>query len=279
MQEKIKSLLFIKITKLILLSWICHIYIHTSTHNKSLNKYYKLRKKLNTKNYRLLTKYNQDKDSNIVYLKENIPDEVHDKKNISNNENSYARKKIQSNGSSSRNTRGCKKVIKNISCMFETKKYSHLEKKIFRELDYVNFLENNRTLSDKLYKRIILKKYSLRLSFTVILFLLLSVAFLVEFFGGYGIVNEIYRLLSTCLDKEGMISLNKKLYDTFLGKLFYRVVETTDNHVKKSALIRNFLGFLVYFSIFFIFGISVILGVVYYHKKVKKYDKIKFRRK
>ncbi|KAI4839604.1 hypothetical protein MKS88_002161 [Plasmodium brasilianum] len=273
MEQKIKTLLFKKISAIIILSWICHIYIYTRTHNESLVKCYNSPRILYTRKYRLLAKYNQDRNSTIVYLKEDMPN---DKRDTSNNEKCVIGKKKQSNGSLPRNARCHKKNMKNKSYIFETGKYSYIEKKIFKELDYLNFLKNKRTISDKLYKKIILKKFSLRLSFPVILLLLFSIALLVELFVGYGVTNLLFGVLSRYLDKSGLESLQNTLLATPFGKMFYTVVEISNE--KKSGLIRNFLGFIVYFSVFFILGISMILGIAYYHKKVKKYDKIIFKR-
>ncbi|SBS96085.1 hypothetical protein PMALA_051100 [Plasmodium malariae] len=95
----------------------------------------------------------QDKDSSIMYLKEQIPRGVDDKNNIYNNEKMNSGTNKQTNGNSTNNKRDHKKVKKNKSSTFETKKYSHFEKKIFKDLDYVDFLQNNKTISEKLYKR------------------------------------------------------------------------------------------------------------------------------
>ncbi|SBS92652.1 hypothetical protein PMALA_036830, partial [Plasmodium malariae] len=80
--------------------------------------------------------YMQDKDSSIMYLKEQIPRGVDDKNNIYNNEKMNSGTNKQTNGNSTNNKRDHKKVKKNKSSTFETKKYSHFEKKIFKDLDY-----------------------------------------------------------------------------------------------------------------------------------------------
>ncbi|SBS99946.1 Plasmodium exported protein (Pm-fam-a like), unknown function [Plasmodium malariae] len=247
-------------------------------HNKSLVEICKHRRNLYTTNYHLMENYMPNKDTSVIYLKEEIPRGVDDKNNIYNNEKINSGTNKETNGNSPNNKRDHKKVKKNKSSTFETKKYSHFEKKIFKDLDYVDFLQNNKTISEKLYKKIILKKYLLRIVLPMMLFFLLFIAFIVEFFSGYGISNEIYFLLVTYLKESGWVkSLASRLRNTFLGGIFNKTVTTGSG--KKSYLVKNFCNGLTYFLIFVILGIAFISGVVYYHKKVKKYEKIKFRKK
>ncbi|KAI4833606.1 uncharacterized protein MKS88_000084 [Plasmodium brasilianum] len=195
MEQVINSLLFKKISKFILLNWICRFYVYVSTHNKTLYECYNHRTKLYTRNFRLLEIYEQDKNSSYGCLKEDIENGIKDKKYISNNEKRASVKKKLSNGSLPKNARCNKKDMKNKSCIFETKEYSQLEKKIFKELDYIDFLKRNRTISKNIYKKIISKKYGLRFALPLLLLLVLSLSFILDKFGGYGLANALYNII------------------------------------------------------------------------------------
>ncbi|SBS96907.1 Plasmodium exported protein (Pm-fam-a like), unknown function [Plasmodium malariae] len=246
--------------------------------NISLDKYCEIKKILKTRNYRLLGKYKHNMDLNFIYTKEEIQNiGLNNRKNICNNEESVKTKMKQANGSSPGNTRGHNKHMKNNSCTFETKKYSHLEKKIFKELDYQDFLKNNRTISDKLYKKIIIKKYRLRLALPLVLLLLFSLGLILDFTSNCGLTRGLYKLLSFSLGKDLMKNFHDYL-KTAVGSFFkYSVPKnggsTTDFYI------TPFFHFLIYCVLFFIFGITLILGIIYYHKKVKKFEKIKFSKR
>ncbi|SBS96189.1 hypothetical protein PMALA_051930 [Plasmodium malariae] len=124
---------------------------------------------MDLRTYRLLEKCKQGDVSNIVVLKHVIPNgELEDKTDISNNEKGDKRKYKQLNRSSFSNVEQNKHSKKNKSYIFETKKYSHLEKKIFKELDYLDFIKNNNTISDKVYKKFLLWLWSQKGSFCII---------------------------------------------------------------------------------------------------------------
>ncbi|SBS92007.1 Plasmodium exported protein, unknown function [Plasmodium malariae] len=143
-----------------LISWIFHFNNDISIIKKPVDENYNIGKKLDARKYRILVKYKQDEDSSILYFKEVIPNYAsNEKKDISNYEKNTTEKKEQSNKSSYVSSGLNKEHIKNKSCMFETKIYSHMEKKIFKELDYMDFLQNNRTISDKFFRSVAFKKY------------------------------------------------------------------------------------------------------------------------
>ncbi|SBS92978.1 Plasmodium exported protein (Pm-fam-a like), unknown function, partial [Plasmodium malariae] len=165
----------------ILLIWIPHLKNEVSSLNKYIYVNYQLSRKSDSRTYRFLEKYKQDENSNVVMLRDNIPNnKMKKKKNISNNEKECSRKKKQSNRGSSNNSRGNKQDLNNNSCIFVTNKYSFLEKKIFKEHDYIDFPKNNKHISDKFYKKIMSKKFSLRLSLPLLMFLLLSTVLIVD---------------------------------------------------------------------------------------------------
>ncbi|SBS97983.1 Plasmodium exported protein (Pm-fam-a like), unknown function [Plasmodium malariae] len=233
-------------------------------------------RKLCTRTCRVLTKCNQNRDSSIVGIKENMPNiELRGKKDISNNEKGIYIKSKKSNGSSLNTVRGNKKDRKNMSCIFETKKYSRVEKKIFKELDYIDFLKNNRIISDRIYQKIICKKFALRLSVPILLFLSLLTVFLVELFYGNGLVHGSFKLLNLIIGEKWGKSIRGALPSKGLEWLFKPF--TSDKSSKSLYPLNNIFGFILYFVPFIILGITLISRVIYYHKKVKKYEKIKFR--
>ncbi|SBT01080.1 hypothetical protein PMALA_079640 [Plasmodium malariae] len=91
--------------------------------------------------------YKQEKYSSTLYLKEELPIYVaQERKDISNNEKVDSGKKKKLSGFPLKVAGGHKSDMKNKSCLFDTNKYSHMEKKIFKELDYIVFLKNNKTV-------------------------------------------------------------------------------------------------------------------------------------
>ncbi|KAI4839216.1 hypothetical protein MKS88_001760 [Plasmodium brasilianum] len=276
-------MLFVKITTLILLSWICHIYIYMNTYNKTLGECYNYRKKLYTRNYRLLEKYNQDKYPSSVCLMEDIPNGIHNKKDIYINQKYTSEKKKQSYRCSLSNEKGHKKDVKNKTYIFETKKYSNLEKKIFKELDYEEFLKKNRTISDRIYKKIIRKKCGLRFALPLLILLVFAISFILDNFCRCGLtfgLKKIIVLISPVSEKVSPAL--KSSYDLLTKSRFSwftNSVVKLQNGKMANYCAAGFLGFLIYFVPIFLLSVILIAGVVYYHKKVKKYEKIRHRKR
>ncbi|SCN11993.1 fam-l protein [Plasmodium malariae] len=287
MEYKIKSPLFNKIAIFVFLSWIYHFYHDVCTHSKFLNKRSNNCGKINERTYRLLGKCIKDNYSNILGLKEEIPNSVeHKKKDITYITKKPSKKKEQSLRNPSKFL-GChKSAMKKKASIFETKKYSYLEKKIFKELDYENFLINNKIISDKLYKKIICKKYRLRITLPLLFFLLLSLSLILDFTEGCGLIYGLFKIIiivnptmnSTGKSYVVLESLANSLKDSPLEWLFKSVVRQTNG---KTFVYRitGFFGFLIYIVPFFILGAILVSGLLYYHKKVKKYQKIKFKKR
>ncbi|SBS97598.1 Plasmodium exported protein (Pm-fam-a like), unknown function [Plasmodium malariae] len=220
-------------------------------------------RKYDTRIYRLLTKYHKNNNSNIVKLNGEIPNNGESKrKDISYNEKGATTLNVQSDGFSSKNARKQAKATKNKLNTFETKKYSFLEKKIFKELDYMDFLKNNRTITNKVYKRITCKKYGFRLAIPLILLLLLSVVLLVDL--SLGLVYK-KSLLKVSGLWETLESLSKET-NGWLSQ-FIKFVKENLPWLSKSAQWAQETG-----------SVILILWIIYYHKKVKKFEKIKFRK-
>ncbi|SBT86012.1 fam-l protein [Plasmodium malariae] len=189
MEQKTKTLLLINIVEIVLLSWVLHFNSDVGMFDMPLNKYCNCTKELETRNYRLLEGYKYNIDSKVIFTKEEMPNiGLTNKKEICNSEEEVQSKMNKTNGCSPSITRSRKKDMNKKSCTFETKKYSHLEKKIFKELDYENFLKKNRTITDKMYKKIMLKKYRLRFTLPLLFFALFLIIFLVDL--SWGFINE-----------------------------------------------------------------------------------------
>ncbi|SBT85612.1 fam-l protein [Plasmodium malariae] len=287
MKQNFKSILFIQNFAFILLTWICHLNNDIGMFSGRTNEKYQFRRKIDTRNYRLLAKHKQDNDLIITGIKVDTPDnEVHKRKDISYNENEKTEQKNLLSRCSSKNEAVNKNAMKNKSCIFETKKYSNMEKKIFKELDYENFIKNNKTISDKLYKKIMFKKYGLRLCLPLLLFSLLLTSLLLDLFVGCGIINCLHMLLHTNNTDCLWHALNTKL-NTILNENWAKTikpfftVKKLEGGVLKDKVYGAFglFGYIIYFIPFIIMGVTIISRIIYYHKSVKKYEKIKFRKR
>ncbi|SBT01090.1 Plasmodium exported protein (Pm-fam-a like), unknown function, partial [Plasmodium malariae] len=225
---------------------------------------------------RYLEKCKQNKDLHIVGLKEEIPNNrvYETKKDISNNVKLSTGKKEQPTGRSLENSKVNKSFVKNKSCMFETKKYSHLEKKIFKELDFVDFLRSNKNISDKTYKKIMRKKLSLRLGSPLLLFLLLLTTL---------IVDISLRLSSDGNGFWNLSGLGKTLKEyeevlrPYLGWLSKPLLTSGDS--TSISVLGPLFSVILFVIPFLLLGVTLISYILYYHRKAKKYEKIKFSKK
>ncbi|SBT85977.1 fam-l protein [Plasmodium malariae] len=286
MEKKIKSQLFIKIPKFTLLSWICYIYIYMSTFNKYLDENYIYSRKIHGTTYRILSKYKQDKYSNALGLKEEMTNNgMTKKKDISNNMEGYTGKRKHSNGSPSEFKGNCKSYMKKNKCMFETKNYSYFEKKIFKEMDYMDFLKNNKAISKTSYRKIIRKKCVLLFVLPLLMFFLLSVLPIVDL--SWGLVDGkalwdaigFWKILKEW-GKSGW--LNAVYVSLKESEWFWKPIVSNSSictTASESCVLGRLFRILIYGLPFLILGITFISRVVYYHRKVKKYERIKFRQR
>ncbi|KAI4839610.1 fam-l protein [Plasmodium brasilianum] len=285
MDQKIKLLFFIKISAFILISWMWNLSNEMSIFKKSLGMKCNPGKKSDAVEYRILTKYKQDKDSCDVCLKEYIPNcGSNENKDISINGKWAKTNNKLSNIDSSKSAKDHKQIMKYKSCIFESKKYSHMEKKIFKELDLEYFLKNNRTISDKTYKKIILKKYRLRFAFPLLLFLLLFLSLMLDSFMNLGLMRGLYSILNLYAGEGWSNPLRKVLSDERFKWLFESMEKVTIEKkgftkIVTHVYIPSFFRLIIYVIPFIIFGVTLISGTIYYHKKVKKYEKIKFKKR
>ncbi|SBS98986.1 Plasmodium exported protein (Pm-fam-a like), unknown function [Plasmodium malariae] len=248
-----------------------------------LNKYCNCAKEFEARNYRLLG-YKYNIDSKDIFTKEQMPNiGLTNKKDICNSEEGLQSKVNKSNGCSSSITRSRKKDMNKKSCTFETKKYSHLEKKIFKELDYENFLKKNRSITDKMYKKIMLKKYRLRFTLPLLFFSLFLIILLIDL--SWGLIDKNKGLWGALGVSTHLENLAKGSLKSFLEslktfkKLWEPAFNATSRAVSEIGVLWHLFGILIYFIPFVILGFTLILGIIYYHKKVKKYEKIKFRKR
>ncbi|SBT00643.1 Plasmodium exported protein (Pm-fam-a like), unknown function [Plasmodium malariae] len=255
---------------------------------------HKYGRNVHMRTYRLLAKCKQDKDSSIIGLKQNISNNGNNEKNdICYNKKGTSTKKEQPYESSLRNSKGHKEDLKNKSCIFETKKYSHMEKKIFKELDYVDFLKNSKTLNDKTYKKIIGKKLVFRFSLPVLLLLFFIAVVIAEFSLGFagkenllfklGLTKDLLESWANDSTISPILETLKKLNDFWSESKVWGSTSTcvlcTGQTITGACILGRLLGLLIYFVPLFILGVTFILGIFYYHKKVKKYEKVKFRKR
>ncbi|SBS98650.1 Plasmodium exported protein (Pm-fam-a like), unknown function, partial [Plasmodium malariae] len=246
-----------------------------------LDENYNLGKTLVTRTYRILVKYKYDKDSVTERLKEHkYKCESNEKKCITNNEKKTTENKKELNRCSSINTGVHKQLMNNKTCIFETKKYSKIEKKIFKELDYIDFLEKNRTISDKTFRKAVFKKCRVRIVLPLFMVLLLSTYLILDSFCSCGLIKWLLVVL-----KENIgAGWSRPLHD-FLDKLNLDILWISGCVGKEGAkrtwtfITIPFLYYVIYCMPLFIIGVTIILYIIYYHKKVKKYQNIKFRKR
>ncbi|SBS92918.1 Plasmodium exported protein (Pm-fam-a like), unknown function [Plasmodium malariae] len=189
----------------------------------SLNKYLDEKcnlGKLNKANYRSLSSYKQDKYSCIVNFKEKIPkNEEKEKKKKYNNVKRTNEKHKSSCRSSLYMEDYVKNIEKNECGISKRKKYFGFEKKIFKELDYKDYLKNIKTIEVKTYKKLKLKKRIIRISLILLFFLVLMLPILdcfLQKFGNEGLLS-LLGLLYTNMNAEsgGVIRLGGYLTKMF----------------------------------------------------------------
>ncbi|SBT01176.1 Plasmodium exported protein (Pm-fam-a like), unknown function [Plasmodium malariae] len=216
--------------------------------NSSLNKIADekcvLHRKLNRANYRLLARNKQEKDSCIVNFKEEMPpNEMKQYKCISNNKKG-TNGKYKRSCSSSLYTNVYGKNVENNKCgITKTKKYIDFEKQIFKKLDYKDYLKNIKTIEDKEYKKLARKKRRIRIALILLYFFVLILPVLDLSLGKY--------------KSDGLLGL--------LGLLYISRASETGTTAVEGYLSK-------------LFDISG-WGMIYYYKKVIKYENIKFKRR
>ncbi|SBT87042.1 fam-l protein [Plasmodium malariae] len=266
MGRRTKLLFFIKIFTFIFLTCIYQFYNDVRTFNKLSYGNHKHGIEVHIRIYRLLVKNKFHKDSRVMGLKEKASNiKENENKDTCNNEKGTSAKKEYLCGNLSKNN-GChKQPMKSKSFIFETKKCSYMEKKIFKELDYMEYLKNNRTIRDKTYNKIIRKKYGFRIALPLLLFSLVSLLPILDLLLGVTIEDLL-------LVKTGLFSVSSEGSKTLTAKV--SILSFLTNSVLKYVWC-----IIIYCLPFIILGVIFILMIVYHHKKFKKFEKIKFKKR
>ncbi|SBS93348.1 Plasmodium exported protein (Pm-fam-a like), unknown function [Plasmodium malariae] len=205
-------------------------------------------------------------------FKEEMPNnEVKEKINISNNKKGTNGKRKQSYINSLYTEEYGKIVEKNKSTIPKTKKYFDFEKKIFKELDYEDYVKNIRTIEHNEYKKLAHKKRRIRISLFLLFIFILILPILdisLEKLVDGGLLGLLYLLYPTKSDGTPVVYGVDGFLPTSLSK------GTWGNLGKVCASTVFFYG-----VPFLIFVVIFILGMVYYYKKVIKYENIKYRKR
>ncbi|SBT86048.1 fam-m protein [Plasmodium malariae] len=169
MKQNIKTPFLIKISGLILLTWLCHFINDMNGFIKSSDASYTLGRVLKKRTYRLLAEYKEGKGSNIVELKD-IPNYKECKnKDKSNNKKGEIRKNGKPNKSLSKKRFYIKLTDYNDG--MPDRKYFNFEKKWIRKKDYEIFQEQNKRISDKNFKKIKFRSYGFAVAVFFLFFL------------------------------------------------------------------------------------------------------------
>ncbi|SBT86381.1 fam-l protein [Plasmodium malariae] len=268
MEQNIALFLFINISTFILLPWICYFYNDMSSLNVYFEEECKFFRKLNARNYRLLTKHKHDKDSCIAkFIDETPNNEVNDKRYISNNKRGTDGKHKQSCRRSLYIKEYDRNVEKNKCVIPKTKKYFDFERKIFKELDYEDYVKNSKIIEYIEYKKLARKKRRIRIALLLLFIFILILPILdlsLEKFTEGGLLGLLYLLYPTSGGPPGVDgSLVTLLSKDGWGNLVKICASTT----------------FIYGVPFLIFVVIFILGMVYYYKKVIKYENIKLKKR
>ncbi|SBT87564.1 fam-l protein [Plasmodium malariae] len=271
MEQKLRLFLFTKISTFILLSWICYFFNDINCLNKNLDEKWNLCRKLNIRIYRILAKYKHYKDSSNSNQKEEMQiSEVKKEENIYNNKKGTNGKHKKSCRNSLYNGKYGKNIEKNISGIPKTKKYSIFEKKIFKELYYEDYVKNIKSIEYEEYKKLARRKRRIRIALLLLFFMVLAIPILdisLEKITEGGLLGLLHLLYPTGNDTNPLSGIEGHL-DSLLS-------QGTWNILGKICASTTF----IYGVPFLIFVVIFILGMVYYYKKVIKYENTKFRKK
>ncbi|KAI4837522.1 hypothetical protein MKS88_003999 [Plasmodium brasilianum] len=172
MENKIKLNISIRIGMFAILSWICNFNNYVYIFNKSLDGMCIYDREAYTRNYRLLSKHKEDKDSNNLWLKGKVPNnEVIGQKIISNNEGGTNKKNNQSHKCLLNKAQYYTEVIDYNNGMFDGKHF-HFQKKWVKKIDYDTFLEKKKRIGDISLKKIKFRSYKFGISIFLVFFLL-----------------------------------------------------------------------------------------------------------
>ncbi|SBS99033.1 Plasmodium exported protein (Pm-fam-a like), unknown function [Plasmodium malariae] len=196
--------------------------------------------------------------------------EVKKEENIYNNKKGTNGKHKKSCRNSLYNGKYGKNIEKNISGIPKTKKYSIFEKKIFKELYYEDYVKNIKSIEYEEYKKLARRKRRIRIALLLLFFMVLAIPILdisLEKITEGGLLGLLHLLYPTGTDTNPLSGIEGHL-DSLLS-------QGTWNILGKICASTTF----IYGVPFLIFVVIFILGMVYYYKKVIKYENTKFRKK
>ncbi|SBT87643.1 fam-m protein [Plasmodium malariae] len=172
MKNKITLNIFIRIGMFAIISWICNFNNYVFIFNKSLDRMCNYDRETYTRNYRLLSKYKEDNDSNNLWLKGKFPNnEVIGQKITSTNEGGTKRKNNQSYKCSLNKAQYYTEVIDYNNGMFDGKHF-HFQKKWVKKKDYDTSLEKKNRIGDISLKKIKFRSYKFGIAILLVFFLL-----------------------------------------------------------------------------------------------------------
>ncbi|SBS92059.1 Plasmodium exported protein (Pm-fam-a like), unknown function [Plasmodium malariae] len=237
-----------------------------------MDKKYKPGRTINGRSYRLLSKCKQDKDINISEIKEGMSNNgFNKKKNICNNIKENTERHRHSHKGSLYFEGYSKKTQKNQYSIPKTKKYSYFEKQIFRELDYKDSLKNYKIINYKEYEKLIRRKRGIKIVLISLLILLLIIPIL-DF-------SLRHFLQKDLLELSGLLTVNIPLKSSYGGIVEGYMSSLFSNIELEHSTISLISNIFLYCLPIFILVVIFILGMVYYYRKVIKYENIKFRKK
>ncbi|KAI4838052.1 hypothetical protein MKS88_003475 [Plasmodium brasilianum] len=250
MEQKSYSIVFIKFSAFIFLTWICYIICEVNKFTESFSVNSKIRRILDARIHRLLAKYKQNRDSYIVELKDVMPNRAeYEKKNISNNKEGTKRKNKEYYKSSLNKAQFYTEVMDYNNGMFDGKHF-HFEKKFIRKKDYDDFLQKSRRLHDIDLKKIKFRSYS----FGVIIFILFCLL---------GIGLPILRALD--MGKKPIFESFSSLWNLIKGYLGQQI---------ECLGVEYFYGILFSFCIL-VLAVIIIITIPKILRNNEKYKKIK----
>ncbi|SBS93729.1 Plasmodium exported protein (Pm-fam-a like), unknown function [Plasmodium malariae] len=244
-----------------------------SRFNKILDEKHGSDKKLYKRIYRLLGKCKKSIFANVGYLELNIPYNTKRKNEeifTVDNEKFQKEKKEKLDRSLLYKEKLIKQLMKN-KCTMLHKSYNHYEKKIMNGLNDKNFFKKIMLINDKEYKKLKRKKYGLRLSLLLLLFVVLLIIPILDLSLG-GFDNPGYILIALCnLINTSSTDLTNLPRAGDSDALLPSICDQSNMTAKYKAS-----SILIYCLPILIFGIILILGIFYYYKKVIKHKKIKY---
>ncbi|SBT00541.1 Plasmodium exported protein (Pm-fam-a like), unknown function, partial [Plasmodium malariae] len=218
------------------------------TFSKILDENYNYSSKLDTRTYRLLGKYNNIKDSKIVYLKKDVSNNLEcENKNICNNEKWTTKK--DPNRNLLNMAHYYIQVTDYNNGMFDGKHF-HFEKKWIKKKHYDHFLERKRRICNIALGKIKFRSYGIGVA---ILFIFLILGVGIPIFSGI-------KYLDT-------------LWDSIKNEDFWKIL---DSALKDLNGILGGYTYIIFFCILmFILAVMVIVAIYKILRNNEKYKKIK----